>query len=717
MTRTADLVFPLPLTQVFTYRVPDSLAGRAQRGSRATAPLGKKTLTGFLVAVREEAPAAGRPLKDLLDILDEEPAFTESMLGFTEALSRYYHASWGMFLQAALPPSRTPRRKARVRLTDAGRGALAGGRLGPKEKTVANLLAAGNYTPLYLARRARVREIGPLLGRMAKKGYLLVGEEEARPVRRRERRARRELRQLEFGFPGLSRSAEAAARLEKALVDGRFAPFYLYGGRAAREEVNLRLLRQVISGGGKALLLVPEISLTESRAERFARLLGRDMVRLHSRLSPREREEAWDSLRNGSAAAALGPRSALFAPLEPLRLVIVDEEQDESHVQTENPVYDARRGARLRAEAENAALVYGSERPSLERYEEASRDGWLVELEREPRRARVMIADDRGERGLIGRPLLERLRRTVERKEPALLFLNRRGYASFLMCSSCRSIPRCPSCRTALPYFRADEKLVCRTCGAAAPPPAACPACGGRYFAKRGAGVEAVAEEVRRLFSGLAVATYDTASVRGHEEGEALLERFKKGRIGVLVGTMLLARREELPPVRLVGVISPETALGLPNYRAGQRVYETVSQMLGFLADDERAEGVVQTSAPEHHSLRAAVAGDYELFYRQELELRRAMNYPPFTHLAEVRLEGRELRPLAAKSRELVRRWREFGPALEVWGPALAPRGRGPGFVRVQIVLRSEDRSLLDEALRAGLASVRLPDVSVMLSD
>ena len=285
------------------------------------------------------------------------------------------------------------------------------------------------------------------------------------------------------------------------------------------------------------------------------------------------------------------------------------------------------------------------------------------------------------------------------------------------MCSSCRSIPRCPSCEATLPYSRSEEKLVCRACGAATPVPAACPACGSRYFVKRGAGVEAAAEEVRRLFPGLAVATYDTGSVRGREEGERLLDRFKKGRLDVLVGTMLLARREELPPVCLVGVISPETALGLPDYRAGQRVYETVSQMLGFLADDERAEGVVQTSTPEHHSLRAAASGDYGLFYREELELRRAMNYPPFTHLAEVRLEGREPRPLAAKSRELVRRWEAFGPALEVLGPALAPRSRGPGFVRVQIVLRSEDRSLLDEALRAGLASVRLPDVSVMLSD
>ncbi len=717
MTRTADLVFPLPLSQAFTYRVPDSIAERAKRGSRATAPLGRKILTGFIVAVRSEAAAEGRALKDLLDILDEEPAFTERLLGFTESLSRYYHASWGLLLQAALPPSLVPRRKARVRLTDSGREALTSGRLRPKEKAVANILTAGNYTPLYIARRAKVRDVGPLLGRMAKKGYILVGEEVPRPVRRRKRRAVRELRQLEFGFPGASQSAAAAARIEKAVAEGRFAPFYLSGGRAAREEVYLRLLKQVVSGGGKAIFLVPEISLTESRAERFTRLLGRDLARLHSRLSPREREEAWDSLRRGRASAALGPRSALFAPLEPLRLVIVDEEQDESHVQAENPVYDARRGARLRAEAESAALIYGSERPAVETYFEAVRDGWLIELDREPSKARVMIADDRGERSLIGRPLHAKLRQACERKERAIIFLNRRGYASFLMCSSCRSIPRCASCETALPYFRSEEKLVCRTCGTAAAVPTTCPACGGRYFVKRGAGVEAAAEEVRRLFPGLAVATYDTGSVRGREEGEALLERFKKGRLDILVGTMLLARREELPPVRLVGVISPETALGLPDHRAGQRVYETVSQMLGFLADEDRAEGVIQTSAPEHHSLRAAASGDYGIFYREELELRRAMSYPPFTHLAEVRLEGRQARPLAAKSRELVRRWREFGPALEVLGPAIDARGRGPGFVRVQVILRSEDRPLLDDAIRTGLASVRIPGASVMLSD
>ena len=714
MTLFADVVFPLPFDRAFTYRVPDELAGRAAPGARAAAPFGPRTMTGFIVGLRTEAPAGAPEIKDLKGLPDAAPLFAPPLLDFTRRLSRRHRASWGEMLAAAAPPLLTAQPRQCAGLTKAGRLALAGDRLGPMEKAVAEILAAGDFTPLHLARRTKARDVSGLLARMRKKGFVEIREAAPAAGRRRPKAVAIPVRQLELGPAAGPRGIEAAGRIERFLEAKTGASFYLFGGREERDEVYARIFRAA-AAAGRALWLQPEVASAESAAKRLAGWLGEETAVLHSRLSPRRRAEEWAAVRDGRAAVAVGTRQALFAPLDPLRLVVIDDEADEAYVQEESPAYDARAGARLRAEGAGAVFAAGSARPSVEAFHEAVSSGRLEDLGVPKRRGRVLVVDDRTERTIVGRALLDRLRAAAGRGEPALILVGRRGYAAFQMCSRCGAAVRCPSCHGPLASVRGGAGVACRSCGHDAAAPAACPECGSRMFVKRGAGVEAVADELRRRLEGVPVAIFDPDGLPDAEAGDLLLERFRRGAVPVLVGTRLLAGREDVASVRTLGVLSPEAALGRPDYRSAQRAYQALGRMLDVLADDPDAEAVVQTSSPGHHSVRAAVEDDYRLFFEREIELRRAMSDPPFSFLAEVAFEGRQARPLAGKSRAFADRARAAAPDIEVLGPSLASARPG-GFERIQIVLRSPDRESLDAALDAGLAGSRPPRLSVLIS-
>ncbi len=714
MTLFADVVFPLPLDRAFTYRVPEELAGRAWPGVRAAAPLGSRLGRGFIVGLRTEAPPGAPEIKDLRDIPDGEPLFDAPLLEFTRRLSRRHRTSWGEMLEAAVPPILAARTRQRAGLTRAGRLALAGGRLSPLERAVAEILAAGDFTPLHLARRTKARDVAGLLARMKGKGFVELREDAPPGSRPRPKAGPAQARQLELGPAAGPRGEEAARLIERAMDARSFASFYLFGGREARAAVSARIFRAA-AAAGRALWLLPEVASAESAAGRLVGWLGAGTAVFHSRLSARRRGEEWAAAREGRASIAVGTRQALFAPLDPLRLIVIEDEADEAYVQEESPAYDARAGARLRAEGAGAVFVFSSARPSVEAFHEAAAAGRLEDLGGPKRRGRVLVVDDRTEQAIVGRALLDRLRSAVDRGEPALVLAGRRGYAAFQLCSRCGAVLRCPECHGALASVRAGEGVACRSCGFDAAAPSACPECGSRMFAKRGAGIEAVADDLRRRLAGVPVAVYDPDELPDAEAGERLLEKFRRGGVPVLVGTRLLAGREDAADVRTLGILSPEAALGRPDYRSAQRAYQALGRMLDVLADDPEALAVVQTSAPGHHSIRAAVEDDFRLFYDREIELRRAMADPPFSVLAEVAFEGRQARPLAGKSRAFADRARAAAPGVEILGPSLASSRPG-GFRRIQVVLRSPDRASLDTALDAGFAGPRPPRLSVQIS-
>lgn len=710
MTVFARVVFPLPLEASFTYAVPESERALARPGARVVAPFGPRRQNGFIVEITDGPPEPGFEVKPLVKVLDDRPFRDERFLAFTGRLAAEFHSSWGEVLQASLPPSLAARTKVAVVLTEAGREALGAKSLGPKARLVAEALRVAPHgrSPLFLARRTGVKDIHGLVARMERSGLVEVRREAVKPPAPPKAAAGEAAVQLGLAFPDALKDAGPLGPIERALAEGGTGEWLIAGPPAERRAAVQTLVRRAVGAGGRVLYLVSEVAPTGALAAAFKKAYGRTAVVFHGGLTGKRKEEAWRELREGGAALAAGTRSALFLEMDGLRLVVVEDEQDESHAQETSPAYDARRGAVLRARAEGAVAVLASSRPTVEAYAEAARRGRLVDLGAGTPRTGVTLVDHVRDTPSVSRELEARLRANLAKGEAAVLFLNRRGYAAQVECGGCGAVPRCPRCDIALVYHKAEDRLVCHYCGTSVAAAKACDGCGGRIVVRRGAGTQAVEEELKRLFPGVRVARFDSDTAGTPAEREALLADFAKGAVPLLVGTQLLVHQPGVPRVPLVGVLKPEALLGLSDYRAAQKAFESVSAMLDLRRDGPGAEAVVQTAAPAHFAVAAAAAGDYRAFYEKEIESRRMLGYPPFAELAEVTILGRDVRSLGAKSRELLALFKASGPGLEVLGPAFPPVARVKGLTRVQFVLKAADRETIDRALRESLPKVRL---------
>jgi primosomal protein N' (replication factor Y) len=495
--------------------------------------------------------------------------------------------------------------------------------------------------------------------------------------------------------------------VDELIEAGGSGAFYLYGSKEAREAAYTRLARSSFGARGRVLYLAPEIGLGEAALVRMKAVLGAPAAVLHSRLSKARREDAWRKIAEGRADVVVGPRSALLAPLPGLRLIIVDEESDESYIQREGQLFNVVKGARLRAEEEKAVVVFGSSWPSVEAYHEARTTGTLITLERTHRKFKCSIEDDRGGRAALSGVLKQKIGERIVRGEPVVLFVNRRGYAPLVLCARCGQSPRCRRCDVALSYHKKDNTWACHYCGSALPASRKCPECGGTLVERKAKGIEAVEEELKKAFPGVGTARFDSDTAGREADRKRIIQDFRKGKIPVLLGTRLLACRTDVPRVRLAGVVSPEALLGLADYRASQIVSGSITQMISFVEDREGAEAVIQTSCPSDLRIRAAAEGDYPAFYDAEIEARRLMNYPPFTHVAEVMLRGRDLRSLARKSREFAARLKGREGEVEVLGPALASVSKARGLYQVQIILKGRKWEDLDTTLRYGLEKIK----------
>jgi primosomal protein N' (replication factor Y) len=710
MTVFARVVFPLPLDQSFLYAVPEACWAAAKPGARVVAPLGTRRQNGFIVAVTTEPPVAGVKVKELIQVLDDRPFRDERFLEFTGRLSAEFRSSWGEILQTALPPSLAGKTKVVVVLNAAGREALEGGKLGPKARLLAGLLAIApiGRSPLFLRRKMGGADVSGLVARMEKAGLVAVERTLASPPAPPKPGAAEASVQLGLAFPEALREAGVLAPVESDIVDGRGGAWYLFGSDRLRRAAFQTLVRHAVAASGRVLYLHPEVAPVESLVAGFKADYGRQAVIFHGRMTEKQREDAWRVLKSGRAALVAGTRSALFLETGPLRLIAVDDEQEESHFQAESPSYDARRGAWLRARSEGAVAVFGSSRPTVEAFAEARRLGFLIDLGIEPRRTGVTIVAHTGDAPIISRELEKRLRANLDKGEPAILFLNRRGYAAQVVCSACGRAPRCPRCDIALVYHKTEDRLICHYCDFAMDARRGCADCGGEMAVRRGAGTQAVEEELARLFPKVRIARFDADTASKPEDRKRILADFAKGAIPLLIGTQLLVHQAGVPKVGLVAVLRPEYLLGFSDYRAGQKTFEAVSAMLDFAREAPDAEAVVQTAPPVHFTIDTAAAGDYQAFYDKEIEFRRVLNYPPFASLAEVVLQGRDVRALGAKSRELRALLQKHAPGLEVLGPAFAPVARIRDVSRVQFILKAAERVTIDRALADSLPKIRL---------
>ena len=708
MSVYAEVAFALPVDQSYTYSVPDGLAPRLEVGVRVLAPLGRQCLTGYVTRIRHRRPSGGFELKALQEILDEDPVFSPEFLKFTRRLADWYYASWGEVLQAALPPSLVVRTRTRFALREEPITAKGLARLTAEESRLVELLGKKTYTERHMQRRLPQLDVSALLSRLERRGLVSRLREMRRIRARPAEPAARPVSQLELDFSRDRDSLHAARGIGRALGGEGHRAVYLQAGEDRRKAIYLYLLKRNSGLQRTALVLVPEIAQSEGLRRDLELKLGESVAVLHSRLTPAQREVQWQRIRGGQVHVAIGPRSALFAPLDNLGLVIVEEEQDPSYFQKETPAFDARRGALLRARQAGALLVFGSGWPAVETLHRAHRSGEVVHLPGSPQMGSVEILDDSRSAALIHGRIVERVRRRLEiKQEPVLVFCSRRGYASFLRCSRCRHISRCPHCDVTMPFHKKNDRLLCHTCGHAQAVSSSCPECGGRLVAGRDPGIEVIAEEFQRHFPQRRVVSFDRDAAAHSADQERILNDFQEGRIDILLGTPYLAHRLNLPPAGLVAVFHPETALGAPDFQAGQRAAHNLRQIIRHLAPARDSELMIQTEFPWHHCIRPVAFGRFEDFYAKEIQYRSTLGYPPFSYMAEIVFQGENLRSLANRTRDFARLVEETESGVEVLGPALAPVSRIRGRTRVQMFVKSPRKSRLDQALRGPLSRIR----------
>jgi primosomal protein N' (replication factor Y) len=513
--------------------------------------------------------------------------------------------------------------------------------------------------------------------------------------------------------------AQAVASLTAALGGG-FGSFLLHGVTGSgKTEVYLRVIAAARAAGRGALVLVPEIALTPQLAARFRARFGEDVAVLHSGLPPRERLGAWRRLRAGEVGIALGARSAVFAPVRALGVVVVDEEHDPSFKQEEGVRYHGRDLAVVRAQQAGALAILGSATPSLESAYNVTRGRFqrLALPERATPRPlpEVAIVDLRrhppGPDGLLSAPLADALGAALAAGEQSILFLNRRGFSTVMLCRACGQVVRCENCVVSMTYHRGRGRLVCHYCGRTTPVPVHCPSCNSPRIERLGTGTERVEAIVRERFPDARVARLDrdTAGSGAARDLDAILRRMQAGEIDLLVGTQMVTKGHDFPGVTLVGVLQPDQGMDLPDFRATERTFQLLEQVSGRAGRGDRpGRVIIQTYRPEHAAITAVVQHDYEGFVRQELDERRATGYPPFSRMIALRLDARD--PAQAKAgatAAAVAAGSAGGAAVRVRGPAEAPLGRLRGRARWQVWLSSQDRVPLAAAARAASRAIK----------
>ncbi len=516
---------------------------------------------------------------------------------------------------------------------------------------------------------------------------------------------------LSLTAPQESALADLSARLDK----NAFSAVLLHGITASgKTEIYLRLIARCLEGGRAALMLVPEIALTPSVEAQFLARFGATVAVLHSGLSESERHHEWQRARTGEARVILGTRSAVFAPVANLGVIIVDEEHDASYKQQETPRYHGRDVAVVRARLERALIVLGSATPSLESASNA-REGKYHLLKLEERiggrsLANVEIVDMREEfrQTLSNVPISRRLQEEIHAQlrsgAQTMILLNRRGYAWFLLCRSCGESQHCVNCSIALTYHRREHRQICHYCGYSTPVPAKCPNCGSEHLHYVGEGTEKLEAKFAELFPAARVARLDRDVASRPEHFAKILSDFRSGKINILVGTQMIAKGHDFPGVTLVGVVSVDAGLGLPDFRSAERTFQLLTQAAGRAGrGDAPGRVLVQTFYPDHYAVRMAAEQNYDAFFAKEMRFRRVMHYPPVTALANVVAQDVTLERAARVAQVVGRFLQSLGGdsrVLRILGPSPAPLARIKGRHRIQFLLKSESRSRLNGILR-----------------
>lgn len=727
----ADVAVPAPLGRALSYAVPDELAPLIAPGTRVLCELGRRRVLAVVLEVADREPSIdAAKIKPITAIVDQQPAIGAELLSFLRELAAYYFAPIGAVLKLALPA--IERAQARdletLGLLEGMKVATVGGRLTSVVRATAQPLpegavlrgqAASLLEHLRTSGEAPLSELESRWGnaRAAAKKLASLGLVEI-TTRERELDPFFAVPEPRDTPPTLTDSqARAVSILGSAIAGGGSRAFLLHGVTGSgKTEVYLRAIAACLEARRGALVLVPEIALTPQLVGRFRARFGDDLAVLHSGLRDRERHAMWKRLREGQVHVAIGARSAVFAPVGHLGLIVVDEEHDPSFKQEEGVRYHARDMALLRGHRAGATVLLGSATPSLET-EALARRGKLMRLSL-PDRAhaeaslpKVELVDLRrfraGPSGVpfLSTPLHRALERTLAAGEQSILFLNRRGFAPSVVCDGCGIVLSCHGCAVALTWHRArGGRLRCHYCDWQGPLPSSCPECRTASLALEGLGTEKLEEAVAQAFPTARVARLDRDIASG-AHAEAVLARMRSGEIDVLVGTQMVTKGHDLPRVTLVGVVNADAALSVPDHRAAERTFHLLVQVAGRAGRSELPGTViVQTRDPSHPAILFAARHDVAGFVEHELREREELSYPPFARLALVRVDAIDEAFAQEQAARIANAMCGTPPVrageVEVRGPAASPIARLRGRYRFGILVRAKER----RALRLALA-------------
>lgn len=769
----ARVTLDIALRKQFDYLIPPDLDGLVEVGSRVKVPFGPRQVLGVVTALVPDSPHTN--LRSILKVIGSQSLVTPKVLALARWIAEYYCCPVETALKSVLPEA--VRREA----------------AGWRERLVVRVLPVAGPMPRLTKRQTELWNLIEEWREIPLTELLELTGASAETVRRLEDKglvriapavSERDPYGQEHILPTqpLALNAEQAAALA-AITRALDSPpsetpraFLLHGVTGSgKTEVYLQAIAHALSRGKGAIVLVPEISLTPQTVERFKARFSTGPVRtlvavLHSHLSAGERHDEWHKIRQGRARIVIGARSAVFAPVDPLGLIIVDEEHEHSYKQEEAPRYHARDVAVVRGQMEGAVVVLGSATPSLESYYNVQRKKYtLLELpDRADQRKMpvVRVVDLRRENRkhpglqIFSQQLKEAIDRRLARKEQVILFLNRRGYSTTLQCPHCGYVAQCPNCSVALTYHRAPQQLLCHICGHRAEVPQACPQpdCGNPAIRYSGLGTERVEETLRKLFPKAQIARMDSDVLQRKEDYRRILGEFRLGKIDILVGTQMIAKGLHFPNVTLVGIVYADLGLHLPDFRAGERTFQLITQVAGRAGrGDVEGEVIVQAFTPYHPAIQYARRHDFAGFYEQELEFRQELHYPPLSRIALLTLRGRnedkvkfaaqhlrqqldalragpdQAQPAAASPSQSPDASLELPLALElpadkaagraetgsdlaplrdliIAGPAPAPLARAETFYRYQIMLRTRQMLRLSRALARLTENFTLPE-------
>lgn len=719
MDRIAKVLSDVALDREFDYLIPAKLASKVKLGSQVEIPFGNRQTRGFVVGFAPDSEVEG--LKEIAGVVGDKPFILPQILDLARWMADYYAAPLEKAIRAVLPSA--VRRKG-----------------GGEKKEIVVSLSETESEPKGHSTAAQKRVLDCLRknGTLPKSELLAAAETSPSPIQTLQKKglvyltARRIYRDphenvtlLKTSPPELmDEQRDALKKIEEARRGLDPGVVVLHGVTGSgKTEVYLQVIQRVLDEDKGSIVLVPEISLTPQTVDRFRARFGDCVAVLHSSLSEGERYDEWSRIRDGEGRIVVGARSALFAPVENLGLIVVDEEHEQTYKQGESPHYSARDMAVLRGSREKCAVVLGSATPSLESYYNVVRKRYSLATmnkrvdDREMPLVRIvdmrLEKTERDRPGLFSGELVEAVRDRLNRAEQVMLFLNRRGFSSSLICSECGYVAECEHCSVSLFYHRRAQRLSCHICGANQPAPKNCPnpKCASPDFRYAGAGTEKIEDVAAKLFKGARICRMDSDTMRRKNSYRKVLGNFRVGKIDILIGTQMIAKGLDFPNVTLVGVLNADLALHMPDFRAGERTFQLLTQVSGRAGrGDIKGKVLVQTYTPFHPAIQASRRLSYEEFCDQELVFRKELDYPPAGHLVCVTLRGRDEKEVLKTADRLVEILRgRLSSKVLLSGATPAPLARIKARYRYQIIARAPTAGMIVRPLISVLNETSLP--------